>query len=170
MSKSILTQSRLRELLDYNPETGVFTRKLCTANRHKQGEAVGYSGARGYRQAMAEGKKHMLHRLAWLWVHGTWPEFDIDHKNRNRADNRIDNLRPATRSENNHNIGTSRANWSGFTGVAWDKSKRLWVANISANGKQYFLGRFKDPALASAAYQAAKLIYHPTAPVAQQGA
>lgn len=170
MSKSILTQSRLRELLDYNPETGVFTRKLCTANRHKPGEVVGHSAARGYLQAMAGGKKHMLHRLAWFWVHGEWPEFDVDHKNRIRTDNRIDNLRPATRSENSHNAGISSANWSGFTGVAWDKSRCLWLASIKANGKQHHLGRFPTRVEASEAYQAAKLIYHPTALAAQQGA
>ena len=165
MSKPILTQARLRELFDYDPETGVFIRKLCTANRHKLGEVVGYPGARGYRQVRAGGKTQMLHRLAWLWVHGVWPEFDVDHKNRNRADNRIDNLRPATRSENNHNAGISSANWSGFTGVAWDKSRCLWLASIRAKGKQYHLGRFPTRIEASAAYQAAKLTYHPTAPV-----
>lgn len=165
-----LTQARLKELLDYNPETGLVTRLVCTANRHKVGEIVGAKGARGYLQATINSKKYMLHRLIWLWVHGVWPANDVDHRDRNRANNKLGNLREATRSENNHNSSLSKANWSGFKGVAWDKSRSLWMASIQANGESHHLGRFATAALASVAYQAAKNIYHPTAPVAQQGA
>lgn len=165
MSQPILTQEYLRSLFDYNAETGVFTRLVCTANRHKVGEAVGHSAARGYRQAMAAGKKYMVHQLVWMWVYGYLPPNDIDHINRNRSDNRLANLREVTRSENNHNMGISRANWSGYTGVAWDKSRCLWLASIKADGKQHHLGRFKTPQAASAAYLAAKAVYHPTAPL-----
>lgn len=159
-----LTQARLKELLDYNPETGLVTRLVCTANRHKVGEIVGAKGARGYLQATIYSKKYMLHRLIWLWVHGVWPTNDVDHRDRNRANNKLGNLREATRSENNHNSGLSRANWSGFKGVAWDKNRCLWVATICAAGKSHRLGRFKTPEAASEAYLAAKKIYHPTAP------
>ena len=165
MSQPILTQEYLRSLFDYNAETGVFTRLTCTANRHKLGETVGYSGARGYLQAMAAGKKYMVHQLVWMWVYGYLPPNDIDHINRNRSDNRLANLREVTRSENNHNMRISRANWSGYTGVAWDKSRCLWLASIKADGKQHHLGRFKTPQAASAAYLAAKAVYHPTAPL-----
>lgn len=165
MSKQILTQEYLRSLFDYDPETGVFTRLKCTANRHKLGEVVGYSGARGYRQAMAGGKKYMVHHLVWMWVYGRLPSGDIDHINRIRHDNRIANLREVSRSENNHNAGLSRANWSGFTGAAWDKSRSQWLASIRAAGKQHYLGRFNTPQEASAAYLAAKAVYHPTAPL-----
>lgn len=166
MSKPILTQSRLRELFDYDPETGIVTRKLCTANRQKIGEEVGHKYKRGYLQATINYVKYPLHRLIWVLQYGVWPKGDIDHIDRDRANNRLANLRDVSRSENMQNAGVSSANWSGYTGVAWDKSKCLWVAQIKANGKQLFLGRFKDPAAASTAYQAAKLIYHPTAPVA----
>jgi hypothetical protein len=165
VSKPILTQEYLRSLFDYDAETGVLTRKICTANRHKLGEIVGYSGARGYRQAMAGGRKYMVHNLIWMWVHGKFPEGVIDHINRVRHDNRLANLREVTRSENNHNMSISSANWSGFTGAAWDKSRSQWLASIRANGKQHHLGRFNTPQEASAAYLAAKAVYHLTAPL-----
>ena len=157
-----LTRARLRELFDYDPETGVVTRLVRTANRHKVGEAVGTKGSRGYLQATVFGKKYPLHRLVWFWVHGVWPPYDVDHRNRMRTDNRIKNLRCATRAENNHNAGRSRANWSGYTGVAWDSARCKWLAQISVAGKSIHLGRFDSALRASAAYQAAKLIHHPT--------
>lgn len=165
MSKQILTQEYLRSLFDYDPETGLVTRKTCTANRQTVGEVVGSKYKRGYLVATINYTKYPLHRLIWLWVHGEWPAADVDHINRDRADNRLLNLRSVTRSENSHNAGMSRANRSGFTGVSWDKSKTRWLASIRANGKQHYLGRFDTPQAASAAYLAAKAVYHPTAPL-----
>ena len=163
-TRIVPTQQHLRELFDYDPRTGVVTRSLCTANRHTQGEIVGTKGARGYLQATVNSLKYPLHRLIWCWVHGTWPTDDIDHINRVRDDNRIENLRIATRSENNHNAGPNRANTSGHRGACWDKSKGLWAANIGVNGRTQFLGRYATAEEAGRAYLAAKLKYHPTAP------
>ncbi len=170
MNLSVLTQSVVKKLFHYDPVTGIVTRLVRTAQRHQVGEAVGSSGARGYLQTTVGSRKYMLHRLIWLWVYGAWPVADIDHKNRIRNDNRLDNLRAATRSENNHNTGISQANSSGYQGVTWDKSRCRWVANIRAHGKQRHLGRFQTPQAASEAYQAAKRVYHPTTPSNQQGA
>jgi hypothetical protein len=153
----------LRTLFDYDPVTGIVVRKICTARRQKVGEIVGTFGARGYLQATIHRKKYMLHRLIWLWVHGENPEYDIDHKNRIRTDNRLTNLRLATRQENTHNAGISRRNWSGVTGVSWDANHCSWAANIKANGKQHFLGRYPSIQLAADAYSAAKRQFHPTA-------
>lgn len=159
-------QTLLRKLFDYDPSTGVVTRLVCTANRQTVGEQVGAPGARGYLQATIHSEKYMLHRLIWMWVYGAWPAHKVDHINRVRSDNRLTNLREVTHAENCHNQSLSTRNWSGFTGAAWDKSRCLWVASIGINGKQLHLGRFLTPELASAAYQAAKAIYHPTAPKA----
>lgn len=160
----MLTQSRLRQVFNYDSITGVVTRRMCTANRHKLGEVVGVRGARGYLQATVDSQKHPLHRLIWVWVHGVWPPNDLDHWNRNRADNRLKNLRPATRSENNHNQGLSKRNTSGFVGVSWDESRKAWIASIGYDNKLRYLGRYPTPEEASRAYLAAKRIFHPTAP------
>lgn len=158
-----LDRAQLRELFNYNPNTGLVTRRKCTANRHIEGELVGTPGGRGYLQVTIYRKKYPLHRVIWCWLYDEWPVEDIDHKNRIRSDNRRSNLRKATRSENNHNSGISRRNSSGYQGVCWDKARGLWVAHIQAHGRQIHLGRYKDPVAASNAYQAAKIIYHPSA-------
>ena len=165
MDLSNLTQETLRALFSYDPATGVVTRLVCTANRHRVGERVGTRGARGYLQATIGSRKYMLHQLIWVWVHGSWAPADIDHINRVRDDNRLKNLRPATRSENNHNASLSQANTSGYTGVCWDVRRRQWLASIRFAGKTHNLGRYPTPELASAAYLSAKRIHHPTSPI-----
>lgn len=160
----LLLQDELHTLFDYCPETGLLTRKMCTANRHTIGELVGTSGSRGYLQATIHSRKYPVHRIIWCWLYGAWPKHDVDHINRVRNDNRKINLREVTRSENNHNGGANRRNTSGHRGASWDKSKQLWVSHIRAYGVSYFLGRHKTAELASAAYYAAKAIHHPTYP------
>lgn len=157
-------QTELKELFNYDPDTGVVTRKKCTANRHVLGEVVGFAGSRGYLQAAVRSVKYPLHRLIWCLVTGEWPEGDIDHINRNRADNRLANLRAVTRSENNHNAGMSRRNKSGYTGVCWDKAKNSWIANICVGGKTKHIGRYASAERAAEARKQAKAVYHPTAP------
>lgn len=161
-------QAELRRLFNYSPSTGLVTRRVRTANRHVVGEIVGTPGGRGYLQVTVYSRKYPLHCLIWCWLYGTWPTTDIDHKNRDRADNRKVNLRLTTRSENNHNSGLSRRNTSGHKGVCWDKARQQWIAHITTDGKQIFLGRFTDPELAGASYRAAKALYHPTAIQAHQ--
>lgn len=158
------TQEELRKLFQYEPVTGLLTRKACTANRHTVGELVGTYGARGYLQVGIYSKKYPAHRVIWCWMTGSWPTHDIDHINRDRSDNRWKNLRSVTRSENNHNAGLSRRNTSGHTGVAWDKSRGKWMVSIRSNGSQKYLGRFDDLLTAIAAHEAAKRVHHPTAP------
>ena len=158
-------QAELRRLFSYNPVTGLVTRRVCTANRHTEGELVGTKGGRGYLQVTVRSKKYPLHCMIWCWLYGVWPTTDVDHKNRDRADNRKHNLRLATRSENNQNAGMSSRNSSGRKGVCWDKSRQLWTVHISVNHKQIHLGRHADLDVAAAAYQSAKAIYHPTAQV-----
>lgn len=159
-------QALLRKLFDYDPHTGVVTRLVCTANRHTPGEQVGYLAARGYLQAGVFATKYYLHRLIWMWVYGTWPVNKIDHVNRVRSDNRLINLREVSNAENCHNTSRQTRNWSGYTGVAWDKNRCLWLAQITVSGRHFHLGRYSTPAEASVAYQAAKAIHHPTAPKA----
>lgn len=95
---------------------------------------VGTINQFGYRVIMLDYKRYMASRLAWLYMTGTWPQFECDHINRDRADDRWINLREATRSENARNTQTRSDNSSGFRGVCWDKQKLKWKVQISVKG------------------------------------
>lgn len=157
----MLMQKEVRRLFDYDPITGMLTRRLRRSHQ-MPGYVVGKITTSGHLQVMIYNKYYMVHRLVWLWVHGVLPTGEIDHINRNPVDNRLSNLRAVSRSENQQNRKLHDNNSSGFTGV--HKQKTMWTARIGFEGKRIFLGRFSSPELASQAYQAAKLIYHPTAP------
>ena len=105
-----LTIEQLRAALDYNPDTGIFTWKhrpdmSAQWNGKWAGKKAGGLHAEGYIGIRVNGRRHSASWLAWLWVHGDWPLEFIDHKNGDRSDNRIDNLREATKSENGANQG-----------------------------------------------------------------
>jgi hypothetical protein len=164
MTRPLITHARLKELFSYNQKTGLFTRRLSMGSRWPAGQVVGTNDGRGYLQVTINRVKYRLHRLAWFYVKGVWPEFDTDHRNRVRSDNRFKNLRDATRAENNHNSGMSRHNTSGYKGVSWSKTMKKWEARITKNNKGKMLGYFDTPELAHAAYTVAKRTIHPTAP------
>lgn len=162
-TKSDLTAARLRELLHYDPETGVFTRKVQTTNSVKVGDVAGGLDNKGYLKIRVDVRLYWAHRLAWLYVHGVWPEDQIDHINRIRDDNRISNLRQATCAENNQNTRIDRKNTSGYKGVSWKSSKGKWVAQITINNKNKEIGCYRDINDAIAARKAAEAKYHPFA-------
>lgn len=158
----MLTAERLRELLYYDPETGVFMWLMRTNRRIQVGDVAGsFDKAAGYVHIRLDGKLYKAHRLAWLWVYGVWPVDQIDHINTVRHDNRIANLREASNQLNGENRRRVRSdNKSGFLGVGFDtKTERLY-ARIQINGKSKHLGRFETPELAHAAYLAAKREHH----------
>lgn len=116
-----ITQKRLHELLDYSPDTGLFTWKVARAGRIKAGDVAGNLNNTGYIQITVDGTAYYAHRLAWLYIHGKFPENHIDHINGVRDDNRISNLRDVTPQENTSTL-LSRKNTSdnmplGKTGV-----------------------------------------------------
>lgn len=156
----VLTVDRVRELLRYDLETGVFTWRR-TAGPAKTGAAVrGEVTESGYLRIVVDGCRARAHRLAWFYVYGAWPEGEVDHINGNRMDNRIANLRVCSRSENSKNRRLSRSNTSGFKGVHWHKRLGKWVAKIKVDGRHVHLGCFGSPGEAFAAYKAAAPIYH----------
>ncbi len=114
----------------------------------------------GYARAMVLGKRYYLHRLVWAHQTGAWPSGEIDHIDGNKTNNKICNLREASRCENMRNIPISTSNKSGFKGVSWDKGKCRWVAQISIDGKGKRLGRFKTAVEAHKAYVVAAEKYH----------
>lgn len=155
-----LTVDRLKEMLDYDPSNGVFTWIKAARGLVRRGDCAGSLGENGYVRITLDNKRYRAHRLAWFYVHGMWPSQEIDHINRIKHDNRIANLREATRAENNQNRPIPRSNKSGYRGVSKRKGSELWVAMIDANKRRFFLGEFKSPELAHAAYQAASLAMH----------
>ena len=166
MAAENLTAQRLRELLNYDPETGVFTRRLKNANCVKIGDIAGSLDGRGYCRIRIDGKKRRAHRLAWLYMHGKWPLGEIDHINGFPADNRISNLRDVSHTENTRNVHKpNRDNASSkFRGVHWHRRDLKWTAQIRANGTIKYLGAFATEEAAAAAYVAAKKIHHDNGP------
>jgi HNH endonuclease len=156
MINELVVAERLRELLAYDPETGVFTRRVRSAPRVRVGTvAGGVNKISGYRHIRVDGRTYMAHRLAWLYMTGGWPKDQIDHVNGATTDNRWCNLRPADNSRNRANSVVQSNSNSGLKGVF--KSGRKWRAYTTAGGKLCYLGRFNDQeeaalAAATAAY------------------
>jgi len=151
----ILTAEYLRELLHYEPETGQFTWKVSRRGVIKPGTIAGflvYFKGKPRRFIHIDDKKYAVHRLAWLYVTGNWPQYDIDHINTDSLDNRWDNLRPATKQQNARNRGITVRNTSGFKGVYWNSPARNWKACIGHLGKMIHIGMYNTPEEAHAAY------------------
>lgn len=155
-----LTIERLREVLEYNPETGIFKWLLNRRGHVKAGDIAKSKFSNGYMYVVVDQEKHLLHRLAWFYIYGRWPVNQIDHKNRIRTDNRIDNLREADQSENNQNMLIGARNKSGFKGVSWCNRDMKWSAYIRVNGRTKNLGRHDTKEAAYAAYLAAASAIH----------
>jgi hypothetical protein len=142
-----LTAERLREVLHYDPATGIFTR-LIASNDVKIGDQAGTRNSVGRIKIMVDSKVYKAHRLAWLYAHGAWPQKEIDHKNRNPNDNRLANLREASHGQNIANSIISRR--SGLKGAYADGAR--WRASIRKDKKSFHLGQFATAELAHAAY------------------
>ena len=162
MAKAILSAARLREVLNYDPETGVFTWKVRTSNRVNVGAVAGAMLKTGYLSICLDGKFYRAHRLAWLFVRGEWPTADIDHLNGIRTDNRFANLRDASRSVNQQNLRAARGSTaSGMLGVyRSDKKGKPWRSCIKVDGVDRHLGNYATPEAAQAAYIDAKRKLH----------
>ncbi len=141
MTAPILTQSRLKELLTYDPDTGIFV-WILRAGRGGAGCIAGSVRPTGYRYIGIDRKNYRAHRLAWLYVYGKFPDNQIDHKNRKRDDNWIGNLRDVTTIENCKNQTMYKNNTSGIAGVRWHKGQKRWHAQIVVRQKNIYLGSF----------------------------
>lgn len=138
----MLTQEKLKELLSYNKDTGVFTWIKTKPHMARLiGKNAGTMRKDGYYRAYIDNKRYYLHRLAWLYVYGEFPK-TIDHINQNKSDNRIENLRNVTQTENMRNRKKSSNNTSGVTGVSYDNKRKKFFAQINIANNGYFLGYF----------------------------
>lgn len=151
-----LTAERLRELLDYDPETGIFTWRISRGSA-KAGAVSGTINADGYIVLGVDGVLRRASRLAWLYMTGGWPQNEVDHIDQDRANNRWDNLREATHAQNGRNRSRRSDNTSGRIGVCWDKDVGKWRARIRLNGVDRHLGLFTSLDAATAARRDAEL-------------
>jgi hypothetical protein len=156
-----ITATELRDLLGYDPETGVFRWKESRGSRAVVGAEVGSDDLYGYKTVRLNKKSYKLHRLAWLHVYGAWPSGDIDHINGTRSDNRIANLRDVPRKVNLENQRNAQNNQStGILGVYFDKRKKVFYSRISMNNKSIHLGSYPTAEQAQDAYLTAKRQMH----------
>jgi hypothetical protein len=149
----MLTAERLREVLDYDPKTGIFTRKLARGNDHLIGKPTSQVPRKnGYLTIRVDGVMYYAHRLAWLHVHGVWPIAQGEHENTIKTDNRIDNIRDANPSQNRANIHAHKNSATGVKGVSWDRKSKKFRAQISKDGEKIHLGHFDDIGGGAGAY------------------
>lgn len=156
--REVITLDRIKQRLDYDPETGIFVWLDTLGGKCLKGWPAGRMGtgkAAGYLRITVYGREYKAHRLAWFWMTGEWPENQIDHINGNPSDNRWSNLRLATQNQNKQNSGVYKNSKSGVKGVSWHLATGMWRAVIQVNRKQVYLGRFEDINDAARAYQQA---------------
>jgi hypothetical protein len=160
---SELSCDRVREVLDYNFETGQFTWRV-KRTRVRVGDTAGYFD-NGYRKIRIDGANYHASRLAFLWMTGKFPQGEVDHIDHNTKNNCWSNLRKATRQENQRNRTVRDDSSTGFKGVRFQRSAHgnqcgYYVATIGVNGKRLYLGSFKTAEEASEAYRKAAAEHH----------
>lgn len=147
----MITQEELKEVLHYDPETGIFTWLKTVNSRAVKGSIAGCKSS-AYIEISYNKEKYQAHRLAWFYMTGQWPEVHIDHINRDKQDNRFCNLRQATNSQNKANVQKviQTSNTSKYKGVYFDRGR--YRVRIYLNARPLNLGRFKDEIDAAKAY------------------
>jgi hypothetical protein len=163
-----LTVERLRELLHYAPETGVFTwrqDRRCGRSASvlvvKAGDVAGCIAPDRRVLISVDSKRYKAHRLAWFYVTGAWPNNDIDHRDGDSTNNRWSNLRDVPHGVNMENIRKARpGSSSGLLGVSWHPASKSWHARISIGNRGKSLGYYKTPEEGHKAYLEAKRRLH----------
>jgi hypothetical protein len=162
-----MEHAHLLKLLDYHPDTGKFfwrVNRNSFGGKVKVGVEAGTNatndGQRFYREITVDRKRYKAHRLAWFYVHGKWPPHHIDHINGDGLDNRINNLRLATNSQNAANNRRKKAAASGLKGAYKATTGPLWFSHIYVGGKKIYLGSYPTAEEAHMAYAEAAKRYH----------
>jgi hypothetical protein len=147
----MVSQEYLKSILRYEPETGKWFWRSHRNSRVRAGDEAGYIRKDGYVIIRIDGATYVASRLAWLYVHGTSPH-EVDHRDTNPSNNRANNLREATRSQNGANKTVRRDNILGLKGVSYMPSKRKFRARVTKDRKEIHIGLFATPEEAHAAY------------------
>jgi len=157
-----LARDALRELLDYDPETGVF--KWRKTGRGRKRVEAGAARRDGRVVIRINKKLYLRSRLAFLWMTGEWPgdRLEVDHIDGDPTNDRWDNLRLATSSQNKHNRRARKESRSGLKGAIWHERDQSWAARIMVDGRNLALGTFKTPEEAHQAYCAAAELHFGT--------
>jgi hypothetical protein len=155
-----LTQERLKELIHYDPDTGVFSWRVDRGHNKTKGMIAGNCNTLGYIDISINDKHYYAHRIAFLYMEGFFPENEVDHINRIRHDNKWRNLKHVSRQCNMRNQSLSKANTSGITGVTWHKGGHKWVSQIMVAQKNKYLGLFKTLKEAAQARWEAEVKYN----------
>jgi hypothetical protein len=151
MSKEILTQARLKDLLDYNQDTGIFTYRKKISDKIVVGAIAGTTNDQGYRIIMINYQRYRSHRLAWLYLYGNFPNGEIDHINGIPSDNRASNLREATRAQQSFNTKPHKNTATGYKGVS--KNGKGFSAEAKIGKARHRLGTYKTALDAAIAYK-----------------
>ena len=140
----MIDQETVKKLFHYDAESGMLIWRFGNGRNVKPWQEVKAKNGNGYYTAKIHGKSYLAHRLAWLYVHGSFPNKYIDHKNRIRNDNRLCNLRDVNTTDNAQNISLPSHNKSGYIGVSWIKSHNCWTVYVKVNKKNKWLGYYKN--------------------------
>lgn len=151
--------AELALLIDYDPITGFFTWRANGGPRARKGARLNSIDKRGYRVVFYKKAVFKLHRLAWFIQYGELPEYGIDHKDHDKLNTAIKNLRDVPQIVNGKNISKKTNNISGITGVSWKTRNKKWQASIKVNGKDKYLGLFTNLFDAACARKQAEIQY-----------
>lgn len=154
-----ITPDNIRHVFDFCADAGGLFWRISPIPKVKVGDRAGHHASNGYRNVVYRGKYYGEHRLIWLWVHGKWPDGEIDHINGARSDNKIENLRDVTVTQNNWN-SRGKKSGGGLKGAYRHKRSGMWHSQISQNKKIHYLGFFKTEEDAHAAYVQAATRLH----------
>ena len=159
-----LTAEKVRSILDYDPDSGLLTWKdrpdiPSWLNDRSRGKLAGWTDKKGYTNLQIDGGCYFAHRIIWLWMTGEWPPEQVDHRFRDKADNRWASLRAATHSQNGMNT-KMRQNRSGLRGAHWNSYSKGWSSEIRVNNQRTYLGMFSTAEEAHRAYVEASKRLH----------
>ena len=158
----MLTQERIKEILDYDPMTGEFVWKVERSGYVKKGKKAGSRHRTGYITITVDNIAYKAHRLAWLYVYGELPNSPLDHINGDRKDNRISNIRQTSNNENQWNRYKARRDnaCTELLGVSWHKARGKWRVHISVDKKNLYLGSYPTAEEGYAIYLRFKELLH----------
>jgi hypothetical protein len=151
MKPKKLTLERLKETIHYDPSIGILTRLIRMSSNAPVGQNY-WVPNKGYFLIKIDGVRYFAHHLAWFYMTGKWPHPQVDHEDRDRGNNKWNNLRLGTQSQNMANAGKRSNNKSGHKGVHWHKQNNKWAVQIGMNSKRFHVGVFDDLEEAVSAY------------------